>query len=552
MIPITIRGNGELAASRCTCAAITMSGNLSTLAGPSSPVPQATQVAFKAKGSYDEILKSSALVGGSSVLNIAIGIVRTKAMAMLLGPAGFGLFALYGSIAALTQSIAGMGINSSGVRQIAEAAGSGDKTRIAQTTAVLRRTSIILGLLGAALLLVFSRQVSRLTFGGTERAAAVCLLSIAVLFGLVSGGQGALIQGMRRIADLAKMNVLAALFGVCISIPVVYFYREKGVVPSLVGVAAMSILTSWWYSRKVNIQIPAMTASQVRHEAAALLKLGFAFMSSALMTMGVGYAVRIIVLRRVGFAATGLYQSAWTIGGLYVGFILQAMGADFYPRLTASANDNIACNRLVNEQAQVGLLLAGPGVIATLTFAPLVIGLLYTVKFGAAIEILRWICLGTTLQVITWPMGFIIVAKAKQNLFFGAELAWTIVSIALAWICIKSFGLKGAGIAFFGSYIFHGFLIYPIVRHLSGFRWSAENLKTGRTFLSLIAMVFCGFYILPRLLAACVGTVAAVLSGAYSIRVLQTLVSSDSAVSQRLWRLRERFNNAARNVGWSQ
>ena len=552
MIPITIRGNGELAASRCTCAAITMSGNLSTLAGPSSPVPQATQVAFKAKGSYDEILKSSALVGGSSVLNIAIGIVRTKAMAMLLGPAGFGLFALYGSIAALTQSIAGMGINSSGVRQIAEAAGSGDKTRIAQTTAVLQRTSIILGLLGAALLLVFSRQVSRLTFGGTERAAAVCLLSIAVLFGLVSGGQGALIQGMRRIADLAKMNVLAALFGVCISIPVVYFYREKGVVPSLVGVAAMSILTSWWYSRKVNIQIPAMTASQVRHEAAALLKLGFAFMSSALMTMGVGYAVRIIVLRRVGFAATGLYQSAWTIGGLYVGFILQAMGADFYPRLTASANDNIACNRLVNEQAQVGLLLAGPGVIATLTFAPLVIGLLYTVKFGAAIEILRWICLGTTLQVITWPMGFIIVAKAKQNLFFGAELAWTIVSIALAWICIKSFGLKGAGIAFFGSYIFHGFLIYPIVRHLSGFRWSAENLKTGRTFLSLIAMVFCGFYILPRLLAACVGTVAAVLSGAYSIRVLQTLVSSDSAVSQRLWRLRERFNNAARNVGWSQ
>jgi PST family polysaccharide transporter len=552
MIPITIRGNGELAASRCTCAAITVSGNLPTLAGPSSPVPQATQVAFKAKGSYDEILKSSALVGGSSVLNIAIGIVRTKAMAMLLGPAGFGLFALYGSIAALTQSIAGMGINSSGVRQIAEAAGSGDKTRIAQTTAVLRRTSIILGLLGAALLLVFSQQVSRLTFGGTERAAAVCLLSIAVLFGLVSGGQGALIQGMRRIADLAKMNVLAAFFGVCISIPVVYFYREKGVVPSLVGVAAMSILTSWWYSRKVNIQIPAMTASQVRHEAAALLKLGFAFMSSALMTMGVAYAVRIIVLRKVGFAATGLYQSAWTIGGLYVGFILQAMGADFYPRLTASANDNIACNRLVNEQAQVGLLLAGPGVIATLTFAPMVIGLLYTAKFGAAIEILRWICLGTTLQVITWPMGFIIVAKAKQNLFFGAELAWTIVSIALAWICIRSFGLNGAGIAFFGSYIFHGFLIYPIVHYLSGFRWSAENIKTGATFLSLIAMVFCGFYVLPRLLAACVGTVAAVLSGAYSIRVLQTLISLDSAVSQRLWRLRERFNNAARNVGWSE
>ena len=39
----------------------------------------------------------------------------------------------------------------------------------------------------------------------------MALLSIAVFFSLVSGRQAALIQGMRRIADLAKMNVLGAL-----------------------------------------------------------------------------------------------------------------------------------------------------------------------------------------------------------------------------------------------------------------------------------------------------------------------------------------------------
>jgi enterobacterial common antigen flippase len=243
------------------------------------------------------------------------------------------------------------------------------------------------------------------------------------------------------------------------------------------------------------------------------------------MTMGVAYAARIIVLRKVGFEATGFYQSAWTLGGLYVGFILQAMGADFYPRLTASARDNAACNRMVNEQARVGLLLAGPGVIATLTFAPMVIALFYTAKFVAAVEILRWICLGATLQVITWPMGFIIVAKGKQGLFFWSELAWTIVAVGLAWIAVRSFGLNGAGIAFFGSYIFHGFLIYPIVRRLSGFRWSTANKRTGLFFLSLIAVVFTGFYVLPSLFAVCVGAFAIVLSGAYSIRVLVRLIS---------------------------
>jgi PST family polysaccharide transporter len=49
-----------------------------------------------------------------------------------------------------------MGINSSGVRQIAEAVGSGDTVRIARTVIVLRRTSIFLGILGAVLLVGFA------------------------------------------------------------------------------------------------------------------------------------------------------------------------------------------------------------------------------------------------------------------------------------------------------------------------------------------------------------------------------------------------------------
>jgi antigen flippase len=556
MLPIVVNANAELVVARCTCAPARATPDQQV--NVTSP-RQNTKSVASAKESYGQILRSSALIGGSQVANIAIGIVRTKAMAILLGPAGFGLFGLYGSIANLTQSVAGMGINSSGVRQIAEAAGSGDQTRIGQTMAVLRRTSIVLGLLGASLLLVFSRQVSQLTFGSADRAAAVSLLSIAVFFSLVSAGQGALIQGMRRIADLAKMNVLGALFGVCTGIPLVYFFRERGVVPSLVSVAAMTILTSWWYSRKIDMQTSTVTLSQVRQEASGLLKLGSAFMASSLMTMGVAYFVRIIVLRKIGFEAAGLYQAAWTLGGLYVGFILQAMGADFYPRLTASIKSHDECNRLVNEQTLVGLLLAGPGVLATLTFAPLVIALLYSAKFGAAVGVLRWICLGATLQVITWPMGFIVVAKGRQGLFFLSELAWTIVAISLAWACIRGFGLKGAGIAFFGSYVFHGLLTYPIARVLTGFRWSRRSWIPSSIFLTLTGAVLLGFYLLPFALACGLGTLATAVSSIYAVRTLLTIIPPDElpapirrvarAVGHGTWRTNAWYTPEFKGVG---
>ncbi len=321
------------------------------------------------------------------------------------------------------------------------------------------------------------------------------------------------------------MSILGALFGTALSIAVVYCFRADGVAPSLVIVAAITALTSWWFSRKVQIRRTVISAAQARHEAASLLKLGAAFMASGFLMMGSAYAVNTIVVRNVGLESAGLYQAAWTLGGLYVGFILQAMGADFYPRLVGVATDDPRCNRLVNEQAQVSLLLAGPGVLATLTFAPLVIALFYTPQFAASVDLLRWICLGMTLRVITWPMGYIIVAKGKRAIFFGTELAWAVVNVGLAWGFVRKVGVDGAGIAFFGSYVFHGLMIYPIVGALSGFRWSSDNRRVGSVYIVLIAVVFGAFWILPPLAATSVGVLAMTVSGVYSMRALVRLVS---------------------------
>jgi PST family polysaccharide transporter len=329
---------------------------------------------------------------------------------------------------------------------------------------------------------------------------------------------------MRRIGDFARMNVLGAFYGTMFSIPIVYFYRENGVVPSLVCVAAMSILTSWWYARKIDVEKIKLTWRQIGDEASELLKLGFVFMSSALMTMGVAYLVRIIVRNAQGLDAVGYYQSAWVLGGLYVGFILQAMGADFYPRLTAVADNNPECNRLVNEQAEVGLLLAGPGVIGTLTFAPLVIQLFYSARFGPATEILRWICLGMILRVASWPMGFILMAKGERKLFFWTEVLASSLQVGLIWLCVAKFGLNGTGMAFFGLYLIYWIGIYLVVRRLSGFRWSASNGRTALLFVPLIAGVFVAGFYLSVLVTTALGTVATVVSGIYSLKTVCTLV----------------------------
>jgi PST family polysaccharide transporter len=289
----------------------------------------------------------------------------------------------------------------------------------------------------------------------------------------------------------------------------------------------MSILTSWWYARKVKVARVRMGFQETAQEAGALLRLGFVFMSTGLMTQGVAYLARVLILRSISLEAVGCYHAAWVFGGLYFGFILQAMGADFYPRLTAVARDNPQCNRLVNEQAEVGLLLGVPGLLATLALAPVVIHVFYSSKFGLAIEILRWICLGMVMRVACWPMGFILLAKGEGKVFFVTEVVANALQVSLIWLGLRWFSLPGTGMAFFALYVIYALGIYLVVRRMSGFRWSAANRRIGLIYGPLVAGVFVSFYFLPAWAAVALGVVASIAAGVYSVRLLCGLVSAD-------------------------
>jgi enterobacterial common antigen flippase len=474
--------------------------------------------------SYGTILKSSAVIGGSSAVTLVLGMVRAKAIALMLGTGGAGLWGISWSISELARGIAGMGLNGSGVRQIAEAVGTGNNQRVARTVVTLRRVSLVLGLLGAVLLCALSLPVGRLSFDDRQHTLAVALLSLTVLFSIVSQGQTALIQGLRRIADLAKINILGAIFSTLLSIPIVYWLREQGIVPALVCVSFVVMVTSWLFARQIKVEPVTLTPKEVYGEASALLKLGFVFMVSGLMTLGVSYVVNIILMHRMDKHAVGLYQAAWLVGGYFAGFILQAMGTDFYPRLTAVANDNAKCNQLVNEQSEVSLLLAGPGLVATLTFAPFAIRILQSAEFLPAVEVLRWISLGMLLRVLAWPMGFIMLAKNAQKVFFISELISNVVYIAMVWYCVGVWGVKGVGIAFVALYALYTAAVYFIGRRLSGFRWSWETIWIAVTYTLLAAGVFVAFQFLSFAVAMAIGAMVMAGTGIYSTRKICALL----------------------------
>ena len=430
---------------------------------------------------------------------------------------------LFSSTTSLVGTVAGMGITTSGVRHIAEGVGAGEEIRVARTIAAVRWLVVRLGLLGSVLLALFCVPVSRVTFGTADHAAEIALLSMIVAAGAVADGQNALLQGLRRIGDIARVAILGTTASLILTAPIVYFWRQDAVVPLLLAGSAATLAASWWYARRIPMTPVSMTWRTAFAEARPLLRLGLAAMAAALMAAAIAYLVRVVVVRYLGYGAAGLYQSATALSGVYCGFILTSMGADFLPRVSSVAGDDVQCNRLVNEQAEVGLLLAFPGICATLAFAPLIIPLLYSVEFGPASEILRWQVLGIFLRVASWPLGFLLLAKGKAQLYFWTEASYNLVHAALIWICVQVWGLPGTGMALFGLYIFYWLLMSTVTRRLSGFAWSVSNRRIAAIAIPTVAFVFLCPAIMPSPWDAIAAAATSMLAGLYALRALLAL-----------------------------
>lgn len=452
---------------------------------------------------------------------MVISIVKVKALAVLLGPAGVGLMGLYQNIMGVTATLAGCGMDSSGVRQVASTADE------AETLATVRRSlwmaNLVLGISGMLILWLLSEPVSQWVFGDTAHTREVGWLGVGLLLTLLAGSQIALLQGLRRIGDLARISIISALVAAVVGILAVYYLGERGVLWFVITAPAVNFIVASYYAARLPSIESAFDLLEIRKQWQALLKLGIPLMSAGLVTLVTQLAVRSIVLRELGLDASGYFQAAWVISVTYVGFVLNAMAMDYYPRLTAAISDRVQARKLVNEQAEMALLLAGPVFIAMITFAPWVIHLLYTQGFGPAADLLRWQALGDILKLAGAPIVFIFLATGRGGVAIGIQCVWSAAYLGALSMGVKEVGLVLAGVGFWVAYLTY-FVVVALVAHkLFGFKLAHRNwvvilllLLTGGLVIYLASLSLS--------LSYAVGLVATLLAGSYSVRRLDHLI----------------------------
>ena len=131
--------------------------------------------AEKTHEEYAHVLKYTGVFGGVQGLNILIGLVRSKLVALILGPAGMGLASLLNTISNFVSQATNLGISFSAVKHLSEIFDSGDKRRIQEFVKTVRAWSMVAAVAGAAVCVAASPLLAGHAFGGEGHTRFLCL-----------------------------------------------------------------------------------------------------------------------------------------------------------------------------------------------------------------------------------------------------------------------------------------------------------------------------------------------------------------------------------------
>ncbi|MDI9258256.1 O-antigen translocase [Flavobacterium sedimenticola] len=458
------------------------------------------------QSSYRQIIKSTSVFGGVHVFNIVISLIKSKFIALWIGPAGVGMIGLFNSTLNLISSFTNAGIETSGVKAIS--ASEKDPGLLAKEFSILKRLVWISGIIGAVLVALCSPILSRISFGNEDQTLAFGLISLTLLFKQLTAGRLVLLQGLSKIQFLAKANLYGNIIGLLISLPLYYFFKIDGIVPSILFSSFAAMIVAFYFSKKITIEKVKLSNKEVIIEGKHLILLGFSLSFIGLLTTLSSYLLQVFISNYKDIAEVGFYSAGMTILNTYVGIIFTAMATDYYPRLAKICSDSIQVKKMVTQQSIVAVLLLTPIVVAFLIFAPYVIQILYSKEFLPIVPLVCWGILGMIIKAVSWSMGYILIAKGDSKLFVKTSIGFNSIFLITNVLGYYFFGLFGLGITFLVNYGIHFFGLKVIVSRQYGFGFDKTFYKIfvccivlcAATFLSLNVELTVLKYILTSIL----------------------------------------------------
>lgn len=412
-----------------------------------------------------KLIKTTLFSSIITFIRIATGFISNKVVAIFVGPSGIAILGQFVNFFNIALTFSNGAISTGVIKYTAEF--ESDKKQLKKLMNTSLMITLYSSLITAFFLIVFASSISNYLFSTNFYSKPIFYIGLTVVFYSLNNLILSVLNGIGDIKKYTLINSIGSVFGLLLTIVLVYYYNIIGAIYSLVFAQAVVFFfslilvskKSWFSSNYFNFKLDFVILKKLSH---------FSLMAIvASLTLPISQIfLRNMITSRFGIDDAGIWQGMMRISDGYLLLITTSLSVYYLPKLSSICNDNMK----LKHEIFSGYRIIIPTILFTeliiFLFRENIIQLLFSNDFSEMSTLFFWQLSGDFLKIIAWVLSYLLLARSMTKIFIFSEILFTISYVALGYIFTKYFSLKGISIAFCVNYFLYFLYMIYIFRDI--------------------------------------------------------------------------------------
>ncbi|ADY53771.1 multi antimicrobial extrusion protein MatE [Pseudopedobacter saltans DSM 12145] len=411
-----------------------------------------------------KLIKTSIFSFIISFIKISSGFIVNKIVAVLTGPSGIAVIGTFNNFVTIALSIANGSINTGVVKYTSEYNGQGNKLKKLFSTSLV--ISFTCSIVTSLVLLLFSDFFSIFLLKDIRYKSIFKVFGLTIVFYSINSLLISILNGKGDIKKYTIINTTTSIISLVLSIVLIYFFEIDGALYSLVLSQTLVFFVTVLLLKKCEwFVFDYFNKGLNKFHMVNLFKFSLMTITTALTVPISQIVVRNTLIRDLGINDAGYWQAIMRISDGYLLIVTTSLSTYFLPKLSS-----LKTNFEIKSEIYNGLKIITPFVLASCLIIYLlrfvIIKILFTEEFLEIESLFIWQLLGDFFKIISWIIGYLMLAKAMTKLYIITDIGFSIMYVLLNLLFIKFYGLKGATIAFSLNYFIYLIMICFLFRKI--------------------------------------------------------------------------------------
>ncbi|TYB76863.1 O-antigen translocase [Bizionia myxarmorum] len=407
------------------------------------------------------LFKVASLNSVSMIVKIISGFLTSKAIALYVGAEGMALIGNLRNFLSSVQALSILGFYNGVVKYVAEF-----KENMRELSKIIS-TVFYLGFISTVLISFFcyfnAEAINNYVFSYyNDYAYVIKIMAIALPFYALNMFIFSILNGFSRYKTLIVINIIGQIFGLSITLLLIYKEHIEGALISvviaesllffisLVGIANRRSLSSLIKVKNINLQTLKKLSS-------------FSVMAifSAFLLPLVAIAIRNYITDNVGLKEAGFWEAMNRISHYYLMFVSSLLTLYILPRFSEIDNKKEFRAEVFNFYKTIIPIFA-VGLFLIYISRKIIVLVVFSEEFNPVSELFLWQLLGDFIKVLSIVIAYQFLAKKMFWHYIITEAFSVAILYATSIYFIDIYGVKGANIAHFVTYVLYYGLILLI------------------------------------------------------------------------------------------